>query len=97
MDFVRGLLNEQRKRLVGTLMQYLEENVYPIVDVGYEPSQAAAMKREIRSKVLSSVGQYHDSSLDMLKVTVSDGMEGNEEVLRILHLIHANLNGHVRA
>lgn len=89
MDFVRGLLNEQRKRLVGTLMQYMEENVYPVLE--------DQQKRELRSKVLGSVGQYHDAALDMLKVSVSDGLEHNEEVLALLRLIHANLNGHDRA
>lgn len=85
MDFVRGLLNEQRKRLVGTLMQYFEENVYPML--------SDAQKRELRAKVLGSVGQYHDAALDMLKVSVNDGSEGNDEVLRLLRLIHADKVG----
>lgn len=83
MDFVRGLLNEQRKRLVGTLMQYCEENVYPMLN--------ETQKRELRSKVIGAVGQYHDAALDMLKVSVNDGSEANEETLRLLRLMHAHM------
>jgi acetylornithine/succinyldiaminopimelate/putrescine aminotransferase len=83
MDFVRGLLNEQRKRLVGTLMQYLEENVYPML--------SDTQKRELRGKVIGAVGQYHDAALDMLKVSVNDGSEANDEALRLLRLIHHDL------
>lgn len=85
MDFVRGLLSEQRKRLVGTLMQYLEENVYPTL--------TETQRRELRAKVLSSVGQYHDAALDMLKVSVNDGSESNDEALRLLRLMHAHMKG----
>lgn len=80
-SFVRNMLNEQRKRLVGSLMQYLEENVFDRLD--------EQERRELRKKVLSSASQYHDVCLDMLKSSVNDGTVLNEEALRLLSSIHA--------
>lgn len=66
-DFVRGLLVEQRRRCVGSLMDYLERNVYQHLP--------AEERRALREKVLSSVGTYHDTCLDVLKASVNDGSE----------------------
>lgn len=76
MQFVRNMLNEQRRRAVASLMQYLEANIF---DRLTEREQ-----RELRSKVIGSVGQYHDVCLDMLKASVNDGTVMNDEAARLL-------------
>ena len=82
-DFVRNVLVEQRKRLVGSLMQYLEQNVYHRLP--------QAEREALRTKVLSSVGSYHDICLDMLKASVDDGPIQNEEALRAIADLHADV------
>lgn len=76
MQFIRNLLNEQRRRAIGTLMQYMEQNVYQHLTV---PEQ-----RELRARVLGAVGQYHDTCLDMLKASVNDGTLMNEDTAQLL-------------
>ena len=66
-DFVRNLLIEQRRRLVGSLMDHMEKQVYP--------SLTMEQRKALREKVLSSVGSYHDTCLDILKASVNDGSE----------------------
>ncbi len=83
MEFARNLLNEQRKRMVGGLMAYLESNVYPHLD---EQQRVA-----LRAKVLASVSAYHDVCLDMMKASVHDGTVRNDEALRMLTTIHATV------
>lgn len=76
MQFARNVLNEQRRRLIGNLMQYLESHVYAHLD---EHEQ-----RELRKRVLTAVGAYHDVCLDMLKASIDDGSVVNEDALRLL-------------
>jgi hypothetical protein len=76
MQFVRNMLNEQRRRVVATVMQYLEANVF---DKLTEREQ-----RELRGKVIGAVAQYHDVCLDMLKASVNDGTVINDEAARLL-------------
>lgn len=83
MEFARNLLNEQRKRLVGSLMQYVEANVYPHLD--------AREQTALRSKVLDSISAYHDVCLDMLKASVRDGTTLNDEALRLIMSMHADV------
>jgi hypothetical protein len=83
MSFVRNLLNEQRRRAVGSLMQYLEGNVYKHL--------TDQERKELRSRVIASIGAYHDVCLDMLKASVNDGTVMNDEAARLL----ASLNGKV--
>jgi len=80
-EFIKNLLTEQRKRLVGSIMSHAEANLYPQMT---RPQQEA-----FREKVLSSVGAYHDTVLDILKSSVDDGTIVNEEALRLLALIHS--------
>lgn len=75
-EFVRNVLVEQRKRLVGTVMSHLEANVYPKLTV--------TERKELRDKVLTAVGAYHDICLDMLKASVTDGSVVNEEAVRLM-------------
>lgn len=83
-EFVRNLAVEQRKRLVGSLMEHLERNVYPVLS----PDQRTAL----RQKVLQSVGAYHDFILDVLKASVSDGSVTNEHALELLAEINKKLD-----
>ena len=76
MQFARNVLNEQRRRLVGNLMQYLERNVYEHLS----PDQ----QRDLRNRVLVAVGAYHDVCLDMLKASIDDGSIVNEEALKLM-------------
>ena len=78
--FVRNLLNEQRKRLVGSIMTYLEQNVFDRL----EPAE----RDELRRKVLASASQYHDVCLDMVKASVNDGTAINDEAMRLLSQIN---------
>lgn len=80
-DLARSLAIEQRKRLVASVMQYLEEEVYP-----HLPPEK---RRPLRTKVLDSIGTYHDFVLDVIKVNDADAIQ-NDEVLRLLRLIHDN-------
>lgn len=79
-EFVRQLAVAQRQRLVGSLMDHIEKQVYPHIP---KPVQQA-----LRQKVLQSVGAYHDFILDVLKASVSDGLTANEEALVLLQQIH---------
>lgn len=83
MQFVRNVLNEQRRRLTGTLMQYLEQNVYPRLS----PDE----QRELRRRVIGAIGQYHDTCLDMLKASVSDGSMINEDAIQIIARLDSNM------
>lgn len=83
-DFVRNLAVEQRKRLVGSLMEHLERHVYPSI--------TPAQQQAVRQKVLSSVGAYHDFILDVLKASVSDGSVTNERALEMLAEINGKLD-----
>jgi len=83
-DFVRNLAVEQRKRLVGSLMEHLERHVYPVLP----PDQRTAL----RQKVLASVGAYHDFILDVLKASVSDGTVTNDVALEMLAEINHKLD-----
>lgn len=73
-SYVRRLLGEQRKRMVGSLMRYIEAEVYPELS----PAQRTAL----REKVLAAAGAYHDVTLDMLAASVDEGTsEINQAVL----------------
>jgi hypothetical protein len=80
-DFIKNLAIEQRRRLVGSILEYAEQRVYPHIPV--------AEQRAFRQKVLTAVGAYHDMTLDMLKASVSDGTVVNERALELLEQIHA--------
>lgn len=82
-EFVRNVLSEQRKRMLGSIMQYLEREVYPKLTV---PQQ-----RALREKVLNSTIAYHDVCLDLLKASVNDGSVVNEEAVRMMAELNSNL------
>lgn len=80
MEFVQNLAKEQRKRLVGSLMTFAEQEMYP-----YLPDD---VKKRYREKVLQTTGQYHDMVLDCLKASISDSTVVNEQALEMLRQIH---------
>lgn len=83
-EFVRNLAVEQRRRLVGSLMEHVERHVYP--------SLSKDQQQALRAKVMSSVGVYHDFILDVLKASVSDGSITNEHALELLAEINRKLD-----
>ncbi len=82
-DFVRAMLMEQRRRLIGSIMEYTEQCVFPRLE---EHEQ-----RAFRKKVLQSVGVYHDTVLDMVKASVNDGFMVNEAALEAIERLHVDL------
>lgn len=78
--FLKNLLVESRKRVVGSLMSYMEQNVYP--------SLGKTEQEELRQKVLNAVGAYHDTCLDMLKASVNDGSVSNQLLLDAIYDLH---------
>lgn len=77
-DYATRVAIEQRRRLVGSIMAYVERELYP----GMLPDARTAL----RSKVLQSVGVYHDFVLDCLKAMLepADGSVPNEAVIEAL-------------
>jgi hypothetical protein len=76
MQFARNMLNEQRRRLIGNLMTYIEANVYRHLS----PDE----QRELRKRILVAVGAYHDVCIDMLKASIDDGSMVNEDALKLM-------------
>lgn len=83
-DFVKALLIEQRKRLLGTVLGHVDRELVS--------SLTPKQKSELRDKVMSAVGVYHDTCLDMLKASVDDGIIPNAELLQVLENIHRDVN-----
>lgn len=81
---VERLLQEQRGRLVASIMQHAEREIYPKLTV----QQQVAFRR----KVLESVGVFYDFCRDALRassaVSESEGVAINEEAMRLLGEIH---------
>lgn len=81
MQFIKNLLAEQRKRALGTIMRHVEVKVYPKL--------TQAERDELRAKIMGALGQYHDTTLDILKSSVDEGGVVNEEALGILRRLDA--------
>ncbi len=81
-----AMLKTSRRRLVGSLMGYLEQNVYPSLS---EPE-----RERLRNKVLASVDGYHDFALDLVTVYADEQAAAvNEEFLALLEQIHRAVVG----
>lgn len=78
----RRLLGERRKRLVGSIMQFAERELYP----GMSLKQQAAF----RDKVMEAVGSYHDLMIDLMRSLAGDAVV-NEQALSLLRDIHDRL------
>jgi hypothetical protein len=77
---VQKMLGEQRRRLVGSLMTYLEQNVYDHL--------TPAEQQALRAKVLTSVGAYHDVTLDLVKSLDDGDMAVNKLALDAIAALH---------
>jgi hypothetical protein len=80
-DFVRNLLIEQRKRMVGGIMAHAEQS-------GWWPKMSRSEQLAFRDKVLASTGAYHDVVLDCVKAAVGDGAVINEEAMGLIRDLH---------
>jgi hypothetical protein len=78
-DELRRLAIEARKRAVAGILQHVETKL----------TLTTTERQDLRDKVMTSIGAYHDLVLDMIKV--QDGPYAlNEETLRVLQLVHAS-------
>lgn len=84
MSFVRKLLGEQRKRVVASVLTSIESHVN-----GRLNDEEMA---DLRRQVLGALNGYHDTCLDILKSSVNDGMEVNEEALRLIADFNNNVH-----
>lgn len=82
-QFIRNLMGETRRRAIGSLMSYIEREVYPLLN--------EAQQKALRERVLAAITQYHDVSLDVLRSSVNDGAVVNEDALAMLTRMDANL------
>lgn len=73
------LVTERRKRLVASIMGYLEREVYRHL--------TTSEQRELRLKVLGAVDEFADLMRDVLKVS-SDGEAVNEHAIELLEALH---------
>lgn len=80
-DFVRNLLIEQRRRMVGGIMSHAEQSPW-------WSKMTVGEQRVFREKVLASTGAYHDVVLDCVKAAVGDGAVINEEALALIRSVH---------
>lgn len=84
-EYVKRVLVERRKRLVGTILGQAEKVVYPQL--------TRSQQDAFRDCVLRAVGSYHDVALDLLSASIDDGGMVNEEALRILTEVHSRVVG----
>lgn len=84
MRFVRNLLNERRKRLISSILSHCESEVYSHLP----PDKQANLRR----KVIGSIGEYHDSVVDIVKASVDDGTVMNEEAMRLLQRVDSHMS-----
>lgn len=84
-EFIRRMLLNQRKRVVGSIMNHAESAFWEKLT----PQERTAF----RQIVLQSVGAYHDTCLDMVKSSVDDGsLIVNEEAMRMIEDIHRTVS-----
>lgn len=88
-SLVERLLTEQRGRLVASVMGHCEREVFADL--------TEAQRKALRKKVLESVGVFYDFCRDALRASAADahacGVVLNEEALRLLGEIHAEIKG----
>jgi hypothetical protein len=78
-DMVRGLVTEQRRRLVAGLMGHAEQEFFDVL--------TPAQRKAFRDKVLASVNAYHDFVLDVIKVSKDDHVR-NEHAVTLIQQVH---------
>lgn len=82
-QFVRNLMGETRKRAIGSLMTYIEREVYPSLN--------ERQQKDLRQRVLACITQYHEVTLDVLRSSINDGAAVNEDALVILTRMEGKL------
>src|SRR5690349_16622866 len=78
---IKQYLMNRRSRMVGSLMGYLETNIFPRLDKGEQD--------ELRRVVRDAVNSYHDSVLDLVKA--DEGVLRNEDVISLLERLAASV------
>lgn len=82
---------EQRKRMVGSTMSYMENaDWWPVL----QPEE----RKQLREHVLKSVNAYHDVVLDVLKAATPDVLVSDDAV-RLLQAVHegnSRIEGHLK-
>lgn len=81
-DIWRSFVGKRRERVVASIMGHVER----------QPWWKELTDRDrklLRDKVLSSIGEYHDVILDLLRV-IDDNSISSPEVVRILDLVHGS-------
>lgn len=75
-DYAIAVADRQRRRLVGSIMGFAEQQLFPLM-----PTDVRAA---FRSKVLASVGVYHDFVIDSFRATIPQDGSLNEAVVEAL-------------
>lgn len=79
---VQGFLKRRRDRAVGSILGYVEREVFPRL-----PEDERSRLRRV---VLDALNGYHDSVLDLVKA--EDGVVRNDEVLAMFERLDRHLS-----
>lgn len=80
----REFLTKQRKRATGAVLGYMERS-------GWYERLSSHEKADVRDKVLSAMGAYHDAVLDVISTLDGAGGVHNERALELLTELHDSL------
>lgn len=83
---VRDFLNNRRNRAVGSILGYVEREIFPKL--------SAQEQRELRLSVLDALNSYHDSVLDLVKA--EDGVR-NDVVVEAIRRLEERITAQQRA
>lgn len=81
----KELLDRQRKRLLATVLGHCEQSAW-------WTKLTPLQQRQLREKVLTAVGAYHDLMLDLMRSS-DDGTVQNEIALELLDKIYRTVKG----
>lgn len=81
----KELLDRQRKRLLATVLGHCEQSTW-------WTKLTPLQQRQLREKVLTAVGAYHDLMLDLMRSS-DDGTVQNEIALELLDKIYRTVKG----
>jgi hypothetical protein len=84
---VRDFLKHRRDRALGTILGYLEREVFARL----QPAE----RESVRRVVLDAINGYHDSVLDLVKAEDASSVR-NEEVLRVLSSLERKFDARSR-
>lgn len=79
-DIMRRLAGEQRRRFIAAILGAAETSTW-------WSKLSVQEQKAYRDKVLSSVGNYHDFMLDVIKVS-NDDVIRNEHAINLLQQVH---------